>query len=249
MEVMTELGPWFTEAGRWSFTESQGVPFRTVQHLWVSTAALLIAVMIAVPPALVLGHARRAEVLASAVVNLGRAIPSFGLIVMFWLLATRIPWISTAFWPLLAALVALALPPIFTNAYTAVRNVDDDVIESARGMGYTERRLLIGVELPLSSPVLLAGVRLAFVQVLATTAIGAIVTNGGGLGRYIVDGFASGRAGRTDVLAGALLLGVVTLAADFAFGRVEHRLVPVGVRRRARRDSAPSAADAIDPTP
>lgn len=235
-ELLTELAAWFAEEARWSFTDSDGVPFRTVQHLYVSITATLLAVLIAIPPALVLAHRRIAEAFASAVVNIGRAIPSFGLIVIFWLLATRIDWIGTGFWPLVLALVALALPPIFTNTYTAVRGVDAPTVEAARGMGYDERRILTEIELPLASPVMLAGVRLAFVQVIATTAIGAIVTSGGGLGRYIVNGFAQGAGGRPQVIAGALLLGALTLAAEAGFGLLQRLLTPRGVRRRASAD-------------
>jgi osmoprotectant transport system permease protein len=230
MELLSEVIAWFGQPDRWSFTEGRGVPFRTLQHLWVSVVATAIAIAIAVPPALSLAHRRKAEALASAVVNIGRAIPSFGLIVLFWLFATRVPWIGTGFWPLVLALVALALPPIFTNTYTAIREVDAATVEAARGMGYDERQVLRQIELPLASPVMFAGIRLAFVQVIATTAIGAIVTNGGGLGRFVVDGFALGRAGRAEVLAGALLLAGLTLLADAAFARIEKRLIPAGVR-------------------
>lgn len=233
MELVADLAAWFSEPGRWSATDPRGVPYRTIEHLWVSLVATVIAVGLAVPPALHLAHRRRAEALASAVVNLGRAIPSFGLIVLFWLLATRISWLGTQFWPLVLALVALALPPIFTNTYTGIRQVDAATVEAARGMGYREGQVLREIELPLASPVILAGIRLAFVQVIATTAIGAIVTNGGGLGRYIVDGFAVGRAGWPQVLGGALLLGALTLLAEAAFGRLERRLIPAGVRRPA----------------
>lgn len=230
MELLSDVIAWFGAPDRWSFTSGRGVPFRTIQHLWVSVVATAIAIAIAVPPALSLAHRRKAEALASAVVNIGRAIPSFGLIVLFWLFATRVPWIGTSFWPLVFALVALALPPIFTNTYTAVREVDAATVEAARGMGYDERQVLRQIELPLASPVMFAGIRLAFVQVIATTAIGAIVTNGGGLGRFVVDGFALGRAGRAEVLAGALLLAGLTLLADAVVARIEKRLIPVGVR-------------------
>ncbi len=233
MELLTDVLAWLSQPDRWSFTDPRGVPYRTIEHLWVSVVATVLAVAIAVPPALSLAHRRRAEAMASAVVNLGRAIPSFGLIVLFWLLATRLPWLGTQFWPLVAALVALALPPIFTNTYTAVREVDAATVEAARGMGYSERQVLREIELPLASPVMLAGVRLAFVQVVATTAIGAIVTNGGGLGRFIVDGFATGRAGQAQVLAGAILLGALTLLAEAGFGVLERRAIPAGVRREA----------------
>jgi osmoprotectant transport system permease protein len=174
--------------GGFSWTAGGGIPFRTLQHLWVSLVATGLAIAIAVPPALYLSHHRRAEAAASAVVNIGRAIPSFGLIVLFWLLATRTGWVGTQFWPLVLALTALAMPPVFTNTYTAVRGVDAATVEAARGMGYTEGQVLRQIELPLASPVMLAGVRIAFLQVIATTAIGAIVTNGGGLGRFILSG-------------------------------------------------------------
>ncbi len=230
MELITETVAWLAQPDRWSVTSSRGVPFRVVEHLWVSIVAAGLAVGAAIPPALYLAHRRRAEAVASAVVNLGRAIPSFGLIVLFWLLATRLPWIGTQFWPLVLALTALALPPIFTNTYTAVRQVDAATVEAARGMGYAEGQILRQIELPLASPIMLAGVRIAFIQVVATTAIGAIVTNGGGLGRFIVDGFARGLGGRPEVLAGAVLLALLTLAADAAFNLTERLLIPDGVR-------------------
>jgi osmoprotectant transport system permease protein len=233
MELLADVIAWFGQPERWSFTSGRGVPFRTIQHLYVSVVATGLAIAIAVPPALSLAHRRRAEALASSVVNIGRAIPSFGLIVLFWLFATRIPWLGTGFWPLVLALVALALPPIFTNTYTAVREVEAPIVEAARGMGYDERQVLRQIELPLASPVMLAGIRLAFVQVIATTAIGAIVTNGGGLGRFVVDGFATGRAGRAEVLAGAILLAGLTLLVEGTMALAERRLIPAGGRGQA----------------
>jgi osmoprotectant transport system permease protein len=235
MQLAGDTLAWLTDPARWDVTSSAGIPFRTFQHLGVSVTAILLACALAVPLALHLAHRRRAEALASSVVNIGRAIPSFGLIVLFWLLATRTGGVGTQFWPLVLALMALALPPVFTNTYTAVREVDAATVEAARGMGYTESQVLRRIELPLASPVILAGIRIAFVQVVATTAIGAIVTNGGGLGRYVVDGFARGVAGRPTVLAGALLLATLTLLADGAFGLLERLLVPDGVRDDARR--------------
>ncbi|HSK24822.1 MAG TPA: ABC transporter permease subunit [Egicoccus sp.] len=234
-ELFGDTIAWLTDPARWALTSEAGIPFRTFQHLWVSVTATLLACGVAVPLALRLAHRRRAEALASSVVNIGRAIPSFGLIVLFWLLATRTGLVGTRFWPLVLALTALALPPVFTNTYTAVREVDAATVEAARGMGYTEPQVLRSIELPLASPVILAGIRIAFVQVVATTAIGAIVTNGGGLGRYVVDGFARGVAGRPTVLAGALLLATLTLLADGAFGLLERLLVPDGVRDDAHR--------------
>lgn len=235
IDLLRDTAAWLTDPARWQLGVDSGIPFRVAEHLMVSVVATLIACAVAVPVALQLAHRRRAEALASSVVNIGRAIPSFGLIVLFWLLATRTGVVGTQFWPLVFALVALAMPPVFTNTYTAVREVDAATVEAARGMGYTEPQVLRRIELPLASPVILAGIRIAFVQVVATTAIGAIVTNGGGLGRYVVDGFARGVEGRPTVLAGALLLAALTLAADAAFGLLERLVVPHGVRDDARR--------------
>ncbi|MFP4149345.1 MAG: ABC transporter permease [Nitriliruptoraceae bacterium] len=231
---LVEMVEWFGVEGRWSFVDGDGVPFRVIQHVWLTLLAMALAVAIALPPALKLAHDRRAEALASGLVNLGRAIPSFGLIVVFFVLASRVEWIGTRHPPLVIALVALALPPIFTNAYTAIREVDAGIVEASRGMGYTEGQLLREVEVPLASPVIMAGLRIAFLQVIATVAIGAIVTNTGGVGYFIVRGFAQGAAGRGEVLAGAVLLAGLTLAADWAFTRLEKRLVPAGVRDAGR---------------
>lgn len=231
---IAEMLQWFAAEGRWSFTDGDGVPFRVIQHLWLTLLAMVLAVSIALPPALKLAHDRRAEALASGLVNLGRAIPSFGLIVVFFVLASRVDWIGTRHPPLVIALIALALPPIFTNAYTAIREVDAATVEAARGMGHTEAEILREVELPLASPVIMAGIRIAFLQVIATVAIGAIVTNTGGVGYFIVRGFAQGAGGRGEVLAGAVLLAALTLLADLSFTRAERRLVPVGVRDEAR---------------
>jgi osmoprotectant transport system permease protein len=238
MELFTDLAAWLTEPGRWSLTDSGGVPFRTVQHLWVTLVSLLLAMVIAVPPALVLAHRRKAEALASSIVNIGRAVPSFGLIVVFWLVAVRTPWLGIQFWPLVAALVAFALPPLFTNTYTAIREVDAATVEAARGMGYTERHILTEIELPLALPVIFSAVRLVAVQVLATAAIGAIVTDGGGLGRFIVDGLAAGPGARHVVLGGALLLGALTLLVEATLGLVERRLMPRGVKQTVARSMA-----------
>ncbi|MFU8841470.1 MAG: ABC transporter permease [Nitriliruptoraceae bacterium] len=241
---LVDMVEWFGVDGRWSFLDGNGVPFRVIQHVWLTLLAMVLAVVIALPPALKLAHDRRAEALASGLVNLGRAIPSFGLIVVFFVLAARVDWIGTRHPPLVVALVALALPPIFTNAYTAIREVDAGIVEASRGMGYTERQLLREVEVPLASPVIMAGLRIAFLQVIATVAIGAIVTNTGGVGYFIVRGFAQGATGRAEVLAGALLLAALTLLADLVFTRVERRLIPHGVVDNAGLAAVASRAGA-----
>lgn len=244
MELLLDTVAWFAEPGRWTYAETSSVPFRAVQHVWATVVTMGLAIAIAVPPAVFLAHHRRAEAAASAVVNLGRAIPSFGLIVLFWLLALRIEWVAGDFWPLIGALVALALPPIFTNAYTAVREVDAATVEAARGMGYRERRILAEIELPLASPVILAGIRIANVQVIATVAIGAIVTNGGGFGRYITDAFAIGAGAHHRALAGALLVAGLTLLFEGLYWVLQRVVLPRGLRDTADVASVTNRAGA-----
>jgi osmoprotectant transport system permease protein len=246
MELLQATLDWFSADGRWTYGNTNSVTFRVIQHVWLTLVGTGVAVVIGLPPALWLAHRRKAEALASGLVNLGRAIPSFGLIVVFFVLASRIDWLGTRHPPLLIALIALALPPIFTNAYTAIREVDGATVEAARGMGYTESEILRQVELPLASPVIMAGIRIALLQVIATVAIGALVTDTGGVGYFIVRGFALGNRmdARAEVLAGALLLAALTLLADYLFTRAERRVVPAGVRDDAQLAAVANRAGA-----
>lgn len=227
-DVLQQAVEFMGEPGRWSLTEPDGIPFRIVEHLWLTLAAMLVAMVLTLPPAVWLAHHHRAEALASSVVNIGRAIPSFGLIILFWLIASRNGISSN--WALVAALVALAIPPLFTNAYTGVAEVDPSLVESARGQGLTDRQVLFDVELPLATEVILTGVRIAMVQVIATVGIGAIVYNGGGLGRFIIDGFAKGPNGYGEVMVGAILLAALVLVAEGLFSAAMHRFVPRGLQ-------------------
>lgn len=228
MEILADAVGWLTAPAQWS--GPNGIPARTLEHLELSLAAILVAVVLAAPPAMYLAHRRRAEFLASAVVNIGRAVPSFGIVVLAALLF--LTWgVPIRFWSTVVALIALALPPVFTNTYSAIRNVDAATVEAARGMGLTERQVLLGVELPIGAPVILTGIRVAWAQVLATATLGAVVSSGGGLGRYIVDGFAVGQGGYAKVFGGAVLVAALTILGDRAFDLSERLVLPFGVRR------------------
>lgn len=232
--ILSEAWDWLGQPNRWSWTDPAGIPYRTVEHLSFSALSLVIAAALTIPPALWLAHSRRGALLASSVVNIGRAIPSFGLIILFWFLASR--WdLNTDFWPLLIALVALALPPLFTNTYAGVVSVDADAVDAARGTGYTEGQIMLRIELPLSLPVILAGARVAFLQLVATVAIGAIVNDGGGLGRYIVDGFAQGRAYYGEILAYGVAVVVLALLCEGAFTLITRWAVPKGLTIQSAR--------------
>jgi osmoprotectant transport system permease protein len=133
---------------------------------------------------------------------------------------------------IVAALVALGIPPVMTNAYLGVRGVDPDVIEAARGMGLSGTGILRRIELPLAAPVIMAGVRTAAVQIVATATLAAVI-QGGGLGRFIVDGFSVGD--NTSVLAGALFVALLAILTEVGFGGIERLVTPAGLALERRR--------------
>lgn len=230
LQLLDLVREFLAQPDRWSLTENTGIPFRLIEHLVATLVAMAIAMALALPPAMWLAHEKRGEAVASALVNIGRAIPSFGLIVVFWLLASRAG--IGGFWPVIGALVALAVPPIFTNAYTGIDGVDPALVEAARGQGMSEGEVFRQVELPLGISVVLTGIRISLVQVLATVGIAAIVTSGGGLGRYVVDGFAVGVNGYGEVFTGAVLLALLVLGTEWAFEQLRSWLVPTGLQAR-----------------
>jgi osmoprotectant transport system permease protein len=182
--------------------------------------ALGIAILLALPLGLWLGHRHSGLFVALGVSSLGRALPSVALI------GFGIAILGVGFWSNTVALVVLGIPPILTNTYFAVEGVDRDVVEAARGMGLTETGILARVELPLGLPFVLAGVRVSAVFVIATATIAGLF-GGGGLGDIMANQPAYGLAG---VLAAALSVsalalltaGVLGLARNAAY----HRMAP-----------------------
>jgi osmoprotectant transport system permease protein len=177
--------------------------------------------VIALPVGIALGHYGRFGNLAINISNVGRAVPSFGILVI----AFQIFGLGDL--PIILALTALAIPPMVTNSYVALREVDPDVRDAARGMGYRELAQLYRVELPLAVPLIMAGVRTSAVQVVATATLAALIA-GGGFGRYIVDGFAQLNYPMT--IAGAVLVALLALATELSLSGVERLLVPRGIR-------------------
>jgi len=200
-----------------------------------------VAVAVAVPLGVLLGHSGRGGLLAVSVVNIGRAIPSFAVIALALPFSIRMG-LGIGFWPTFLALVLLALPPIFTNSFTAVRSVAAEVVEAARGMGMREREVLLGIELPLGAPLILTGVRVASVQVVATATLGALV-GWGGLGRYIIDGFSV--QDNVRVFAGAVLVAGLAILTDVLFSVAERVLFAAG-RRRVRRLPAEAGTSGLN---
>ena len=160
----------------------------------------------AVPLGVVLGHLHRGSFIAVNIANVGRALPTLVVI------AVGFTFLGLGFTNVMVALVVLAVPPILTNAYVAIDQVDPDAVEAARGMGMTPSQVLRRVELPLALPLLFAGIRTAVVFVIATATIAAIA-GGGGLGDILANQAAYRVEG---VVAAAIWVSVLALAADAA---------------------------------
>jgi osmoprotectant transport system permease protein len=239
MDFLGAVLAWFGDPDNW--TGPGGIPNRMWEHIQLTAITVVAACLLAIPIALWMGHTRRGGFIAVSIVNIGRAMPSFGILALalpFTIaLANRFDFISSGlgFLPTFVALFLLAIPPIFTNTYTAVREVDRGLVEAARGMGLSERQILGGIELPVASPLILASVRVATVQVIATATLAALVA-WGGLGRYIIDGFA--QQDNVEVVAGAVLVALLAVVAELSFGLAERIVLPKGVRHTADTEVA-----------
>lgn len=221
MEFLSDAFAFFTTVAHW--WGGDGILHRTQEHVVMSGLSLLTAMALALPVGLVLGHTGRGGSLAINLSNLGRAVPSFAIIV----LTASIVGIGAK--PAFIALVALAVPPMVTNTYTAIRTVDDEVREAAVGMGLTGAQVLRRVEVPMGLPLIMAGIRTSGVQVVATATLAALV-GWGGLGRYIIDGLAT--RDFVEVFAGAVLVAVLSLLVEIALGLLQRAVVPVGLAAR-----------------
>ena len=221
MSTLSAVLQWFTDPANW--TGANGIPTRLVEHVQLSAESVAIGAVIALPVGIVLGHYGRFGNLAMNVSNVGRAVPSFGILVI----AFQIFGLGNT--PIILALTALAIPPMVTNSYVGLREVDPDIKEAARGMGYRELAQVLRVELPLAVPLVMAGIRTSAVQVVATATLAALIA-GGGFGRYIVDGLARGERGYAMLFAGAILVALLALATELGLAGLERLLVPRAIR-------------------
>jgi len=200
-----------------------------LEHLRMSAISLVLALALALPVALWLAHTGRGGLLAINASNVGRALPSLAIIALVF----SLPGFGLSQNTVIFALVLLGIPPVLTNAYVGVHEVDRDVVEAARGMGMRGTQIMRGVELPLAAPVIMAGVRTAAVQIVATATLGALV-GAGGLGVFIVDGIAASDTVR--LVTGALLVALLAILIDAGFGVLERAVTPATQRgEQARR--------------
>ncbi|MEU9884765.1 ABC transporter permease subunit [Sphaerisporangium sp. NPDC051011] len=221
---MNWLIDFFGDSANWS--GSGGIPVRLLEHVEFSFAALLLAMAIAIPLGLLIGHTRRGAVLVVVAANAARALPTLGLVVLIVLLAG----VGTT-WPVLLPLVALAVPPILVNTYEGIRGVDEDLRDAAYGMGLRGGQVLLRVLVPVALPLILLGLRIAAIQVVATATVAAYVGLGG-LGRYIIDGLATKDFPST--IGGAVLVAALALVVQLAFALLQRVVVSPGVSQRAR---------------
>jgi osmoprotectant transport system permease protein len=235
---MAALYGWFTTGSHWR--GSDGIPVRFVQHMEVSAAALIVAVAVGLPLALWLGHIRKGGFLAINITNVGRAVPTFALLTILALTKLGVTDKSVVL-----ALVLFAIPPILTNAYVGIRDVDPETVEAARGMGMSGVQQLRRVELPLAVPLVMNGIRLAAVQIVATTTIAALVA-GPGLGRIINEGFHT--LNNAELEAGAILVVVLALAVEFTFAWLQRRVDPVRRAHRRTDSTPPPQPDLVEAT-
>ena len=236
---------WSWLAGE-SFSGADGVPQLIWEHLWLSALSLLVAVAVAVPPAVWLAHHDRAPVLSVNAANAFRAVPAFGLL----LVAFTVGGFST--WLLVAVFAVIGLAPIFANTYVGVSQIPADVVDAATGMGLRPGQVIREVELPLAVPVMLAGIRTGAVNIVATVTIASVV-GFGGLGSPIVLGLSRNLSvsqdGRTLVIVGAATVALLSLATEGILGWVQRRLTPAGVAEEASAEEPDETRAADGRTP
>ncbi|GEL46511.1 hypothetical protein CHO01_16270 [Cellulomonas hominis] len=236
MDVLQDAVAWLNDPLNW--TGRDGVLALTAEHLRISGLAVLLAALVGLPTGIWLGHRRRGGALTVVLSNTSRALPTFALLTIF---------ASTGLFGATATVLAVAVfavPPILSNTFTGLMEVDGDVRDAARGVGMSGARSLALVELPLALPLVGAGLRTATTQVLATVPLAALV-GGTSLGSIIVQGMALQRYGQ--VVAGAVLVAGLCLVVEAVLALVQRALTPAPMRAAARRRRPSSAAAVADP--
>jgi osmoprotectant transport system permease protein len=196
------------------------------EHIVLSAVALLIAIAIALPVALLIRNTRVGAAIAINIGNVGRAVPSLAI------LALALPLLGIGFWSALVALAALAIPPILINASTGLREVDKGIIDAARGMGLSGGQILTGIQLPIAAPVIFAGIRTSAVQTVASATLATFI-GAGGLGDLIVEGLQ--RRGPEILLAGAFSVALLAIITEIGFGVLERAFTPKGLKIAQKR--------------
>ena len=203
-----------------NFAGPNGIGARLGLHLAYTGISMAIALAIALPLGLYIGHTGRGRNAVIAITSAARALPTFGL-VLFVILFTGL-----GLWPLVLVLVVLALPPVLAGIYSGLESIDRSTIDAARSIGMSEFQILLKVEIPLALPLIIGGVRSGTLQVIATATIAGYIALGA-LGRYLIEGLALHNYELTVV--GAILVIALALAVDGILVLVQRLVVPRGV--------------------
>ena len=230
---------WIFTASNWNEVNFQaGIRSQLLYHVELSAISVAIAAAIAVPVGYLVGHTRRGQFLAVSVANVGRAIPSFALVVLaFIIIGNLSASLQFTMLPTIIALVLLAIPPILTNTYVGIQAVDADTVEAARGMGLSEWQVLLRLEMPLAAPLTMAGLRTSAVTVVATATLAGFV-GGGGLGVFLYNGFAQ-QGQEQQLIGGAILVAVLAILTELLFAGLERAVTPRTRSRRKARSPGP----------
>jgi osmoprotectant transport system permease protein len=216
------------DGANWHLTGDSSIPERLAQHVGYTLAALAISALLALPLGLLIGHTNKGAFIAIGLGNLGRSLPTFGLVLLL------VTWQGVYIWPVLAALVVLAVPPILAQTFAAIRSVDPAAVDAAIGMGMRPLQVLFKAEVPMALPLIIGGLRSALLQLTATATIAAYASFGG-LGRLLIDGL--NRNEYDQILAGAIMVALLAIALDYISAAIERAVVSPGVRTRDGRPS------------
>lgn len=229
---------WLADSSHWA--GPAGIPTRLLEHLALSGASMAIALSVAIPIGLWIGHTGRFASFAINLSNLGRALPSLAVIGLVLPITAAIdPQLGFRVYPTLIAMVVLAIPPILVNTREGIAGVDRDLVEAARAMGMREGQVVRRVELPLALPAIVVGLRSAAVQVVATATLGAIFGSGG-LGRYLVEGIAQRDDGMT--FGGVVLVAGLALAVEGGFVLLQRMIRSPAMERIERTKGSAAIA-------
>ena len=230
MNLFLDALAWLSDPANWSGPGS--IPQRIAEHLWISLVVLVIASAIALPVGAVVGHTGRGREPAVRVSGGLRALPTLGVLTLFAL------WLGIGLQAPILALMILAIPPLLAGAYAGFESVDRRTIDAARAMGMRELQIVGKVELPLSLPIVVGGIRSATLQIIATATLAAYVADFG-LGRFIFEGLKIRNYG--EMLGGSILVIILALVVDGCFAIIQRLVVPAGVQatRSAELRSGP----------
>ncbi|HEY6737333.1 MAG TPA: ABC transporter permease [Actinopolymorphaceae bacterium] len=228
--MISRLLAWFGDPANWQGLD--GIPNRLLEHIGYSLVALVVALVIAVPVGLWIGHTGRGGVVVAGLANGFRALPTFGLLIAAVIVLSGVFRGKTDLGyvlPTLLVLVILGVPPILAGTYAGVHGVDRAARDAAYGMGMTGRQVLLRVEAPCALPLIMSGVRSAMLQIVSTATFAAYVSLGG-LGRFIFDGQASNRF--EVMLGGSLLVAALAIVAELALAALQRVIVSPGLIHR-----------------